>query len=272
MPTVDRRPAATENDPADAEVLNEEVKAEETMEVEPEATEAEPQEETSTSEESEPEETAVVEDTTEKTVAVEQAVDPIAALKLEEKRIRDQIVELRKERRSLKDEKPKEELIVPDLKDVASADIALIERVLKAKGYVQKSDVQSMTYQEKLDAEKNSWLNAHPEYLPANDTDDTKWTALNNALTTYFKAPANPGDIGKILDLAHGLVGGTRQVQLPVKNIAKTNAAKEKLTVTSKGANAGKGATTKETMNKKKIDTSYLIGFTPEEIEEIANS
>ena len=197
----------------------------------------------------------------------------VQGLKAEEERLRKQIEELRKERRNVRQETPAEKpLLIPaetssDLADVAPSDVQLIEKVLRAKGYVRKDEIQSMTYAEKLDAAKETWLQAHPEYLPANDLEDVKWAALNSAIKSYFKAPPKPEDVARVMDMAHQMIGGTPKQTLPKKNVAANAASQEKVKSLSKGT--GGSAGNKTPAPKRNIDTSHLIGFTEEELEEM---
>jgi hypothetical protein len=195
----------------------------------------------------------------------------IAALRAEEQRVRESIVKLRRERRVVKSQ-PSEPVIVPtdELKDVAPADVELIEKVMKAKGYVRKDEIQAQTYQQQLESSKDQWLQAHPEYLPENDPDDSRWNQLNETIAAFFKKPANPSEVGKVLDLAHQMIGGATKKH-PVKSAAQTAAAQEKLKATSTGQGGAATRGTEPAARTKNIDTSYLIGFTDDELTEIAS-
>jgi hypothetical protein len=94
-----------------------------------------------------------------------------------------------------------------------------------------------MQYKTAIESAKDEWLAAHPEYLPENDPDDKNWGALHQTVLGYFKMPENPKDIKKVLDAAHKIVKPF--AELPVKSRAEVNAAKEKITISSKGAGGG---------------------------------
>lgn len=222
---------------------------------------------------------SIVDDTTEKTVD-EPVVDKqdddtevkrVDALRLEEERIRKQISELRAEKRQIKEAKRAEPLIVDkpdDLSDIADSDVAVIEKVLRVKGYVRRDDIQTMTYQEKIDGYKNQWLAKHPEYLPENDPEDKNWDSLNSTVSAYFKAPSNPSEISKVLDLAHTMIKPAGS--LPVKNVASTDAAKEKLQSSSKGS--GGSGSKSSSINSNKFDPSlskHMQGFSDDELKEM---
>ena len=196
----------------------------------------------------------------------------VSTLKQQEETLRKQIVELRMERRKERYEDPlivqkKEVVEVDELKDTNPEDVALIEKVLKAKGYVRKEDVSRLSYQEKIDKTKNDWLNEHKEYLPENDSNDQNWNELNKTLGLYFKAPNNPEDIKKVMDLAHKMIKGDSKT-LPIQNEAQNNSAKEKLKIVSKSGSGNSIASSPKSVNTKKIDTSYLKGFSEEELKE----
>lgn len=193
----------------------------------------------------------------------------LQALADQKAKLDEDIIALRKERRVLRDQ-PAEPLIVAkketgdELSDVAPEDVNLIEKVLKAKGYVRKDEIQTGTYQEKLHSYKDAWLEQHPEYLPENDPNDEKWNALNKELTTFYKAPENPKDITKILDRVHREL--SPKPQLPTKKIATVDATKEKIKTTSKVA-APSGAKTAK--SDKAFDRNMYAGFTEAELREL---
>ena len=266
MGTLDMRPAEMRGN----EVKSVDETIEETSTSEDSETETSNEEETSEKTKEDEVEESETEEGTENNDEVEQKSDneegkKLVGLKAEEERLRSQIVELRKERREIKSQPKEEPLIVEDLKDVAEADIQVIERVLKAKGYVKKDEMNQMTYTERLDTYKNDWLEKHPEYLPENDPDDKNWNALQKEINTFYKAPTDPKKITVVLERAHRELKGTSL--MPQRKFSQTLAAKEKLKVNSM---AGKGEGTKQIPKvKSNIDKSYLKGFTDEELEEL---
>ncbi len=283
MNTLDMRQKYTEND--EEEVLNEpaeEVKktAEETEEVK-EAEEKETPSESSTESEAEEEVAEKTNDevssegtTSEKSVnetevAEEVKKEDVEGLARQKEKLLADIRELRQEKREEKDSRiyKKEPLIVPkeeDLADVAEADINLIEKVLKAKGYVRKDEVQTLTYKEKVDSYKNQWLENHPEYLPENDKENIRWDDLNSTIIRLFKMPDNPKDIVKVLDTAHSLVSKT---SLPTKSSASERATKEKIKTISKSSAGESGA--KVPQKSTGVSRNAFAGFTEEELKEM---
>ena len=256
MPKVDLRPKK------DEEVKEPEAKAEE-VEVD----------QTDTSTVEEPSEDPVEE--TEKSEeagapADEQKSDDnqLVGLQSEKEKLLNDIKNLRLERRRAREEKqvfveekPKQ---APTLEGVSQADVDLVRKILAAEGVVKKDELSSMTYREKLDTHKDSWLKAHPEYLPENDPDDKMWSKLNESINSYFKVPTNPADITRILDLANEMVNP--KASIPVKSMATTQAKQEKLSSSSKGISG----TSKSPVNRSKVSVSheYLKGFSDEELRE----
>lgn len=243
-------------------VESKELEAKETVEeLKDESTEEETPEESSTSNESE----SVEEVTTEEEVVEEKEVVGLAA---EKARLDAEIIALRAERRQLKskDEQPilVDKKLETDLSDIAESDVALIDKVIKARGYVRQEDINGMNYKQQLDSFKDQWLEKHPEYLPVNDKEDKNWDALNSEVSNFYKSPQDPKDIIKILDRAHRAISS----HLPTRTQAQDNASKEKIKVLSKG---GGLSGTRNTTVKTKIDRNAFHGFTEEELNDLEN-
>lgn len=214
--------------------------------------------------ESEEESTEEVEEFEEEDVDDDNS-DEIAGLESQRDRLSKEIVELRRERRAVKQQEPKTKPDVfvenTDLGDIAESDIALIERVVKAKGYVKAED----NYKSQMDSYKDQWLEKHPEYLPENDPDDVLWGKLNQELNTFYKAPKDPKAIVKILNKIDKDINP--KASIPVKSRATTNAAKQKLKTSGKGG--GSKGKTAPSPKSKNVDRSALQGFTDEELSEM---
>lgn len=192
----------------------------------------------------------------------------VNGLLTEKDKILADIVELRKERRSLK-EAPPEPLLIDkeeDLSDIAPSDVALIEKVLKSKGYVQKGEIQATSYKEKINSLKDQWLERHPEYKPENDPEDKRWNALNSEMN-FFKPPTKPEDILKLLDRADAVVSPKKSI--PTKSSAAVTASQEKIKVSSKGTAGGASTKTSKPESSLKGLKGHMKGFTDEEIDEI---
>lgn len=261
----------------DGHETNETIPEEEAKEA-VETTEVETPEESSPSEETtdelteeEPEEVAE-EDTESGTEPIKESEEhksvtkeEIDGLLSEKEKLSAQIVELRKERRGVKQGEQETPLFVPaneELEGVAPEDISLVEKILKAKGYVRKDEIQANSYKENVDIQTETWLEKHPEYKPENDPEDKKWNSLLSEYNLY-KTPSDPKQIQKLLDKAHSSLN-PRSV-LPTKNPATIAAAKQKLAAKGSG---GVGAKT-SIKTKGNLDLSGLQGFTEEELAEL---
>ena len=265
MATIDMRPQVTPEEPE--EHADEEVKetSEQSEAVEENREETSASEEQGDNQEEEKNEEPVTEVSHEKVTEGQKAVE---ALELEKERIRREISDLRTQRREVRGQS-KEQVVVEktsdELNDVSPQDVELIEKVLRAKGFVKKDELQSSIYQDKVASYQDKWLETHPEYLPANDPEDKNWNLLRQTIDTYFRLPSNPREISKVLDMAHGMIKPS--VAIPVRNRADVNAAKEKLQSASRSA--APSATKSAPSRTSELKSEYLIGFTDEEVKEI---
>ena len=121
-----------------------------------------------------------------------------------------------------------------------------------------------------MEAAKDAWLEAHPEYKPENDPNDEKWGALSKTVGSFFKSPQNPKDVTKILDAAHKMVNPHAERALPVKPRASVAAAQEKVSVSSKSS-GGSGVSTKGAAPKRSsgVTANMYEGFTDDELREM---
>jgi len=80
----------------------------------------------------------------------------------------------------------------------------LFDKYLKESPTFQErlSKVNQEKYNDVMETQKDKFLESHPEYLPENDKDDTKWKSLLEELRDYV-VPENPKDWGKRLLKAH---------------------------------------------------------------------
>jgi hypothetical protein len=232
-------------------------------------------EDTSTTEETQEAETSSEEDTSEKTVEAETSDDSNDELNTKHKELEalvktreellNEITSLRSERRELR--KPNTQPLMvekDDFNDVAEEDVKIVEKIAKKLGFVRKDELQGMSFQEKINSFQNSWLDKHPEYLPANDPEDKKWNSLQREYQELFDGipPKDPNKIVERLDLIHRKINP--MASLPIKNRAVIAAAKEKVESTNKTG----GAKTTQSARTTKIDKSVFSGFTAEELAE----
>ena len=252
----------------ETESLEEEVLGEEKETLPESSTGEKPADETSEeeiSEEETSEEEVVGEDTGEEKVRPED----IEGLKKERERLLSEIRELRATRRELKT-KPKEEPItqkeIDDLKDLHPEDVALIERILKAKGYVSREELNRQLYEQIEQDEINKFLEKHPEFKPENDPDDRNWMALQEELKWYRK-PENPREIGKLLEKAR------RAIQSPVSERSNLKTTKRQIEIASKGSGGvAQRSSSSRPFTEEERNLYRRGGWSEEEIEELEKS
>lgn len=127
----------------------------------------------------------------------------LRGLENERAKLLREISELKGQKRELKQAQiEKVEEKIEELKDIHPDDVSLVEKVLKAKGYITKAEAESREYERIKDAEMASFLEKYPEYKPENDPDDTNWTLLQRELE-FFRLPSDPKLIGPLLEKAH---------------------------------------------------------------------
>ena len=173
-----------------------------------------------------------------------------------------EISELRGQRRELKQDQltvvSKE---IEELKDVHPDDAAIVEKVLRAKGYIRKDEAHQMFYDTVKQEELNKFLSKYPEYKPENDQNDLNWSALQRELGLY-KMPGDPHQIGEILERAH------KAVARPADPASQ--ARKRQIEI----ASVGGGGMQRSSSTKKSLDPRYRQelergGWSEEEIKRI---
>jgi hypothetical protein len=279
----DRRPEAISDEPVEEQEEQEEGTPDVTEEV------TAPDETPATPVEGEEEELvdAPVEDVP---AAVEQPKpkvisESVETLEAKKQVLLNELLELRREKRAEKgvpfqSHQKESKLFVPEkeenpLEDVSSEDVALIEKVLKAKGYVRQDDLSKKDYSSGIKNFTESWLEKNPEFKPENDPNDENWNKLNAYATKFFNTPSNPKDVLEILDVAKERLFGKSTAQLPTKSLHSVAAKKEKIAISAKPSSGGGSASKASSSERGSIDTSllqHLQGFTDEELKEIAAS
>jgi len=165
-----------------------------------------------------------------------------------------------------------------DLSDVNAKDIEVVEKILRGKGYVHRSELEKIrtedrrsNYEGVKKGQLKGFLDKHPEYQPSNDPTNTKWDALLNEFGLY-KLPDDPSKIGALLERSHSSISGSSN-SLDIKKASKILAQKKinkvgASTAGGKGGGAGKG----KAQNKVSPELrDYLKGFSDEEKDEIFN-
>ena len=155
-----------------------------------------------------------------------------------------------------------------DLEGIAPEDITLVEKILKAKGYVHQSDLQKQNYEQVKKQEINNFLEQHPEYRPQNDPGDSKWNALLQEFNLY-KLPQDPKKIGSILKRAHANASGS-QIAIDPKAAAKMLAQK-RVNKTNQATGSGKSGEGKKaaTGGIPELARQHLKGVSEEQLAEL---
>lgn len=132
-----------------------------------------------------------------------ELVKQVEGLQTEKDKLLEEIKSLRGARRELKQQEiEKVQERIDELKDLHPDDIAVIEKVLRAKGYVTREESHKMYYEAVKQEKLNLFLEKYPEYKPENDANDINWNALQRELQ-YYRMPENPHEIATILERAH---------------------------------------------------------------------
>ena len=158
----------------------------------------------------------------------------IIGLQTQRAKLLKEIRELRGTRREAKQAQINEvEQQIDDLADLNADDVAVVERVLKAKGYVRRDDVQELTYEQAKNQELDKFLDKHPEYRPENDPNDEKWQQLQDELALYQR-PADPSRIGELLEKSHRVIH--QDYSKPKNEQPARNAMTQRLSTAQAGA------------------------------------
>ncbi len=143
----------------------------------------------------------VSEDTTEPSNQVLET--QINGLQEERVKLLKEISDLRGQRREIKQEQlGRVEQQIDDLKDIHPEDAQLIERVLRSKGYISKTEAEGMFYESVKQEKLEAFLTKYPEYKPENDPNDANWSALQKEIG-FYKMPSDPHQIPEVLERAH---------------------------------------------------------------------
>lgn len=112
------------------------------------------------------------------------------------------------------------------LTDIAEGDVKLIERVLRAKGYVKRDEVEPLKAQSRQTQEQtiiNTFIAEHPEYSDAQDPEGARWNALMAEFKLFDKTTReNPEKTLDLLKRAHRIVTPPAQQRAEtIKQIAE---------------------------------------------------
>lgn len=131
-------------------------------------------------------------------------------------------------------------------------------------GFVRKDQLGASTYTDKATEELDKFIDAHPEYLPENDTDNLLWGRFKEEYSLY-KQPENPKEFKKIFERVHQSVFGIKSAG----DDKTINAAKEKVKVASHSGASKPGGQSQRANAPTGIRFDMLKGFTDEERAEL---
>lgn len=200
------------------------------------------------------------EDAYEKQSELEKALQ---SLQREKEKLLKEIVELRGKRREIKEMQLKKvESDIDELDDINPDDVKLVDRILRAKGFITREEASKMFYESVKQEQLNKFLEKYPEYKPENDPHDINWNALQKELS-YYRMPEDPHLIYNILEKAH------RSIQQSSSSIKDLNEKKHKTAVAGVGSRG-----VQKLSSYKKLDPFKRImleqgGWTKEEIDKI---
>jgi hypothetical protein len=149
-----------------------------------------------------------------------------------------------------------------ELDDVNPADVALIEKVIKAKGYVTKEEAQSVNYDTVQKQVLSQFLDKFPEYKPENDPENTNWNRLIGEYSLYAK-PKDPLQIAALLERSH-------KATAPVASVRNLTPQKQAIKTASLGS-GGRGRTSSggKTLDPDTRRQYEDGGWSKEEIDEM---
>lgn len=186
-------------------------------------------------------------------------------LQQEKAKLLSEIQNLRGQRREIK----KEELIkvndkIDDLKDVNPADIDVIDKVLRSKGYLTKEESQKMFYESVKQEQIGTFLEKYPEYKPENDPHDVNWNTLQREFSIYAM-PSDPKLIGDRLERAHR--GITRSI--PDRTI---EVKKQQIKTAGVGSGGTQRSSSAKTLDPDKRAMLERGGWSDEDISRIESN
>lgn len=227
------------------------------------STEEKPTEESETISEQEAVKPEVKEEPSEDTDSVAKQIQGLSE---QRETLLREIQELRGARREIKKEKllEVETQLSEELTDIAPEDVAVIEKVLKAKGYVTKEEAKNLTYEDIKTQEVNKFLEKYPEYKPENDPNDLKWNSLNK-IVSNFKRPNDARQIGQLLEMARRL--SSPQQQTSGRDIGQL---KKQMQSTALGSGGVQRSSNPSSLSDEQMQIYRNGGWTEEEIREIA--
>ena len=153
---------------------------------------------------------------------------------------------------------------IDDLKDVAPEDVSIIDRVLRAKGYMTKEESSKMHYDVVKNEEITKFLDRFPEYKPENDPHDLNWSALQTHIQSWYRMPDDPRLVGELLLKAH------RDVAKAPSDRVVVEAKKQQVKIASSGS-AGTQRSSPKPVNPRlsELLKTHMHGWSDEEIRKL---
>lgn len=189
----------------------------------------------------------------------------VSGLYEEREKLLREIQTLRGERRELKQKQIEkiEEKIEDELQDLNKDDVALVEKILKAKGYVTRKEASQLNYDTIKQQELDTFLSQYPEYKPENDPHDLNWNALQREMQLY-RTPEDPYKIGQILRKSH------LSIKQSFSSDRLSEAKKQRMAVAGSGASSGyKRSSSGKSLPEKYKEEYRRGGWSNEEISKI---
>lgn len=191
------------------------------------------------------------------------------------KGLRDEIVELRKKlrepganRQNIQQDIVTKQQEIDELGDIDPNDVALIERVARAKGLMTKEEYNRSNYETVKNDQLNQFLETHPEYKAENDPNNYNWDRLQREIGSYYKMPDDPRLVGRILEMAHrGISQTSSDPQLAAK--------KRQIQTASVGGSGHQRSSPGRTPNPQRsalVRTHLRGGWSEDEIKEIESN
>ena len=186
---------------------------------------------------------------------------------------KQQVLDARKQRRVLREEVkvlPGDEIVQDDLSDIDIEDQKRLDRVLKAKGFVSKAEVQETLLKQSQQEVEDSFFTSHPEYSVDTDQNDLLYNALKEEITIFAK-PQSASGMKRVLERAHKAVQERYPSSFPTKGSLSAEMAKQhRKDVASIGGGAtSSGISKQSTLTETQKEEFRRGGFTEEDIAEM---
>ena len=253
----------------------EKVETEEVKETEIKISEEEKEtpEESSTEEKpAEEEQSSEGEDANEELAKAQELKSQIEGLQVEKTKLLEDIVGLRGERRTIKQEEiNKVEAKIDELKDINPDDVAVIEKIVKQKGFMTETQFNERLYSQTQQEELDGFLEKYPEFKPENDPTDKNWKALKNALADYSISRDVP--LPDFRQKVKRVFEKARRDITPISGQDTSEAKKQQLRTAAIGGKGGvKSPSTSTRFSADQLEHYRRGGFTEAEIAEMQNS